>query len=215
VPRTLLVAALAVLALVVVAVGCGGDDSPDPEKDSDQAHLNSALAHELTMVEAYAQALPRLRDSRFAVVAREFRAQEQEYVNAITKALRGLGGETEAEAEEVDLSEVKSEADLLTLLYELENEAYDIYVGASPQLYTEAPRILATSLAASHAQHLVLLRQGLGAGPAASASEAFESGEVPPPEVEEPVKGERPAEDPGASGSPDAPRAPAAPAGKR
>jgi ferritin-like protein len=166
-------------------VGCGGDDSPDPEKDFDQASLNGALAHELTMADAYTQGLPLLR-GRLLVVGREFRAQEQEYINAITKALRGLGGEVEAEAEEVDLSEVKSQADLLALLYAMENEAYGIYVDASPELYTAAPRILAASLAASHAQHLVVLRQALGAGLAEASSEAFESGEVPPPEVPAP-----------------------------
>ena len=44
-----------------------------------------------------------------------------------------------------------------------------------------APRTLAASLAASHAQHLVVLRQALGAEPAESVPEAFEDGEVPPP----------------------------------
>jgi len=55
------------------------------------------------------------------------------------------------------------------------------YVDAAPHLYTSAPRTLAVSLAAGHAQHLVVLRQGLGASLSGSIPEAFDGGQVPPP----------------------------------
>ena len=165
-------------------MGCG-DGASNDEKEFDLESLNAALTQERAAVEVYARGQPLVRGG-FRPAWREFRAQEQEYVDGIIKAIRGLGGQDEAEAAEVDFSEVKTQADFLTLAYELENAAIDYYVDVSPQLSTAAPRILAASLAAGHAQHLVVLRQGLGAGLAEAAPEAFESGELPPPGAETP-----------------------------
>jgi hypothetical protein len=178
-------------AVALLALGCGksghGADT-DPEKGSDAAILNGALARELTMVEAYEGGRRPLR-GRLRAVEREFRAQEQEYVDAITKAIRGLGGETEAEAEELDLSPARDRAGYLDLVYGLENAALASYLDAAPRLYTAAPRALAASLAAGHAQHLVVLRQALGADLAAAASQAFDVGETPPPLATPPASG--------------------------
>lgn len=170
-------------AVAVLAAGCGKSGHgarTDPEKASDAAILNAALSQELTAIDAYTRGLPLLR-GRFRAVGREFRAQEQEYADALTKAIRGVGGETEAEAAEVEMSAVNSEDAFLAVAYELESAALASDLDATPRLYTPAPRSLASSLAAGHAQHLVLLRQGLGAGPAASVPEAFDGGEVPSP----------------------------------
>jgi len=46
-------------------------------------------------------------------------AQEREHLDGFTKAMRGLGGEVEAGAEEVDVSSLKGERDFLLLAYEL------------------------------------------------------------------------------------------------
>lgn len=171
----------AVAALLVLGCGKSGHGArTDPEKASDAAVLDTALSQELTAVEAYTRGLPLLR-GRLRAVGREFRAQEQEYVDALTKAIRGVGGETDAEAGELDFSGVKDQAEFLALAYGLESAALASDLGATPRLYTPAPRGLAASLAAGHAQHLVVLRQALGAGPAASVPEAFDGGEVPPP----------------------------------
>jgi rubrerythrin len=172
----------AAVLLALAAVGCGdGDDAAsDSEKAADVEILNAALAQELTAAEAYARGLPLLRGPLRAV-GRGFRAQAQEHVNAITKAIRGLGGETDAEPGELDYSKVGSQTDFLDLAYGFENAALAAYLEAAPRLETSAPRTLAASLAASHAQHLVLLRQGLGATPAASVPEAFDPGDLPPP----------------------------------
>ena len=173
----------AVAAASFLAVGCGNSGrgaETDPEKASDAAILNAALAQELTVFRAYGRGLPLLR-GRLRAAGREFRAQEQEYVDALTKAIRGVGGETDAEAGELDFSRTKGQAGFLALVYELESSALASDIEAVPRLFTAAPRTLAASLAAGHAQHLVVLRQGLGAGPAASVPEAFDGGEVPPP----------------------------------
>jgi rubrerythrin len=177
-----LVLALVLVATAALATGCGEDAATEGEKAADAVLLNEALAHELTAVHAYAHGRLLLR-GELGAVGREFRAQAQEHVSGITKALRGLGGETDAEAEELDYSALKTQADFLSFAYELENAALAAYVSIAPRLETYGPRALATSLAANHAQHLTILRQGLGAGLAASAPEALETGDSPSPPV--------------------------------
>src|SRR4029077_12552747 len=88
-------------------------------------------------------------------VGRQLRAQEQEYADALTKGIRGLGGDIEAESEELDLTRVKDQTAFLSLAYELESAALASYIDAASRLYTSAPRTLDASLAAGHAQHLV------------------------------------------------------------
>ncbi len=174
---------LALAACVLLASGCGDSGrgaETDPEKGSDAAILNEALVHELTILDAYTHGQALLRGPQQAL-GRQLRAAEQEYVDALTKAIRGLGGDTEAEPEELDLARVTSGTALLAFAYDLESAALAFYLDASPRLYTSAPRTLDAALAAGHAQHLVVLRQGLGATPAGSVPEPFDSGEVPPP----------------------------------
>lgn len=176
-------AAMLALLLPLVASGCGGSGrgaETDPEKGSDAAILNEALARELTLLEAYTQGNPLLRGQRRAL-GRQLRAQQQEYANALTKAIRGLGGDTEAEAEEFDAGRRRDARAHLDLVYELESAALAFYLEQAPRLYTSAPRTLDAALATGHGQHLVVLRGALGADPAASMPEAFDGGEVPPP----------------------------------
>jgi hypothetical protein len=189
--RAAAVLALALAAMAALCGGCGDSGhgaETDPEKGSDAAVLNDALSRELTMLDAYTAGRALLGKSQRAV-GRRLRAQEQEYVDALTKAVRGLGGDTEAEPEKLDLGRVNDQAAFLALAYELESAALAFYVEAAPRLYTSAPRTLDTSLAAGHAQHLVVLRQGLGANPAASVPEGFDGGEVPPPSAGSPAGG--------------------------
>lgn len=176
-------AAVLALALALATGGCGDSGhgaETDPEKGVDAEILNEALARELTIVDAYTRGQVLLRGPQ-RPAGRQLRAQEQQYADALNKAIRGLGGDTEAEPEELEFTRVKDQAAVLALGYELESAALAFYEEAAPRLYTAAPRTLAASLAAGHAQHLVLLRQGLGASRAASVPEAFDGGEVPPP----------------------------------
>jgi len=148
------------LSAVLVALGgCGSSGhgaETDPEKGSDAAILNAALTHELTLRDAYARGRRLLR-GRWRPIVRRLRSEQQEYVDAITKAIRGLGGDTEAEAEVLDLGEVKGRVALLALAVELEAAARDYYVDQAPHLYTSAPRTLDAWLAAGHGEHLGVL----------------------------------------------------------
>lgn len=173
----------AATALVLALAGCGKSGQgakTDPEKAADVAILNGLLAQELTLAGAYGRGLGRLHGPMLAAAA-EFRGQSQAHANALTKAIRGLGGETEAEAAGTEAPGPRSREEALRLDYEEENRALALALEAAPRLQFEAPRTLAAALAASHAQHLVVLRQGLGASPAASVPEPFETGEEPPP----------------------------------
>jgi len=175
--------ALALGALTLALGGCGPSGHgarTDSEKAADVEVLNSILAHELTVLDAYSQALPRLHGEALAV-ARQFQGQDQAHVDAVTKAIRGVGGETEAEAEELETPGPRTGEEALLSLYEEENTALDQALGSVPHLQTAAPRMLAGALAASHAQHVALLRQLLGVDLAESVPGAFEPGDVPPP----------------------------------
>lgn len=171
----------AVVLLTVAGCGPSGEGAKtDPEKGADAEHLNAALGQELELLDAYTQAMPLLENQRRAV-ARRFRAHQQEYVDAITKALRGLGGEVEAEPADVELATDEGQTDLLGRLYRLEGGVLTYHLDAVPNLHTAAPRTLAASLAAGHAAHRVVLRRLLGLPAVELTPEAFDSAEEPLP----------------------------------
>ena len=172
--------AVIVGARAIAVAGCGEGAATDSEKAADVEVLNGLLAQELTMVDAYERALGHLR-GRALVVAGQLRGQDQAHLDAITRAIRGAGGETDAEAAEFEPPGPKSAEEALLLAYEEENTSLGEALDATADLNVPSSRTLAAALAASHAQHLSVLRQLLGASVAASVPEAFEEGDVPPP----------------------------------
>jgi hypothetical protein len=180
--RTACFLAPALMALALAA-GCGNSGhgaETDPEKGLDASTLSEALSRELTTLAAYTRGNGLLR-GRTRLLGQELRAQEQEYVDALNKAIRGLGGDAAAAAEALDFSQVESRPAFLSHVYELEAGSLAFYEAVAPRLNTPAPRTLDTALAAGHAQHLVVLRQALGAGREASVPAGFDGGELPPP----------------------------------
>jgi rubrerythrin len=172
-----------VVVAALCAAGCGRSGNgaeTDSEKAADVELLNSLLARELTAIDAYERNLSLLRGHALAL-SQQLLGQDQAHLDALTKAIRGVGGETDAEADELEEPRPQTQAEALTLAYEEENAALSEALDSSPHLQTPAPRALASALAASHAQHIVLLRQLLGTGIAASVPKPFENGEEPPP----------------------------------
>jgi hypothetical protein len=170
------------LALAAGLSACGGDgeDSAiDPEADA--RVLNEVLARQLAAVDAYGNALPLLRGAGLAT-ARRFRAQEQEHVDATTKALRGLEGKADPPPETVEASEIKTPEDAWRFLYQLESATIDAELNAVAKLTIAWPRPLVAGMAANQAQRLVLIRHALGAKPAETVPEAFETGETAAPQ---------------------------------
>jgi rubrerythrin len=184
---TLLAAALTAAAPLA---GCGDDGRESgggeggdvaAEKAADAEILNVAISQELTLVEAFDLGLPLLRRPQARGLFRQFVAQEREHIDGFTKAMRGLGGEVDAEPEEIDLSEVKNERDYLLFAYDLIGLQLTHFLDDVTHLQNRAPQSFAASIAASQAQHLVVLRQLLGADLPEAVPEAFDTGEVPPP----------------------------------
>jgi Ferritin-like domain len=195
-------ATLAAFLLIVLIAGCGGGGSSaapattapagggtardvstptlPPEEAADAEALNKVLARQEAAVEAFAQVIPSL-SPRFARMASYFRAQEQEHVDAVLKAMRGDGLPAESTPEPIDLGEPKSDQERLVFLYEVESATIDEELSAISSLEATWPRSLLASIVADQAQHLTLLRQTLGAGPLASVPEPFENGTAEPP----------------------------------
>jgi hypothetical protein len=176
----LLGAATALCAAALTACG-GGASSGASEKERDVRVLNEILARQLAAAEAYGRVLPALHGADLAA-ARQFRAQEQEHVDATTKTLRGVGGEADPPAETIEADDLKTRADNLEFLYEMESATIDAELSAVAKLAVDWPRPLIASMAANQAQRLVLLRRALGAKPSAAIPSAFETGETPAPE---------------------------------
>ncbi len=185
--RRALVATLASLALVLAFVGCGGGSGSSDatasvvsDKAADAEVLNRLLGRELAATQAYERLLPRLRGADLAM-ARRFHAQEQEHIDGIVKALRGLGAKAEPEEEEIEMEGLGTRAEQLGFLYELESHSIDNGLRAISDLIAPWPRSLLGSIVANQAQHLVLLRRALVAPPLATVPGAFENGTAPPP----------------------------------
>lgn len=181
-----LVVALALASVGLFAPGCGGESdqsASEAEKADDIAILNTALGYEQATVDAYTTALPLLRGDDLTL-ARELRAQQQEHLNAITKAIRGLGGRAEPVPVPVTLIAPTDAEGALSIAYQRVSAAIAEDMAAIANFNTTWPRTLFASIAANEAQQLTLLRQALGADPADSIPEAFENGETPAPGAE-------------------------------
>jgi hypothetical protein len=192
--RITLGGATAVLLLLAALItGCGGGGSSTttateaastqaaPTVSPDGELLDKVLARQEGAVAVYAEVIPHL-SPRFAHMASYFRAQEQEHIDAVVKALRGIGAPAGTGPEEIEVGELNTEGERLAFLYELEGATIDEELSAISQFEASWPRSLLASTVANQAQHQTLVRQALGAGPLASVPVPFENGTVPPPE---------------------------------
>jgi hypothetical protein len=197
-------AMLATLLMVAILAGCGGGGSsstapaatttapatgtatdvstptPSREHSADATLLDKVLSRQEAAVEAFAKVGPAL-PARLAHVTAYFRAQEQEHVDAVLKALRGLQSPSEPTPEPVDASGLKGARGRLVFLYEIEGATIDEELSAISKLEASWPRSLLASIVADQAQHLTLLRRALGAGRLAQVPAPFENGTFPPP----------------------------------
>jgi hypothetical protein len=179
--RGLALGAAVALSFVLLA-GCGGDRDPltsVPDKEADVEVINEVLARQLAAIDAYGEALPKLKGLTLAE-ARRFRAQEQEHVDATTKALRALNGEAAPPPETIEAGRLKNAADALHFLYEVESATIDLELSAVARL-TGSWRSLLAAMVANQAQRLVLIRRALGAKPLDAVPQAFENGTTPAP----------------------------------
>lgn len=196
-------ATLALLFIAGILAGCGGGGSggtvpaaggpasegtatevstptPSHERSADAALLDKVLSRQEATVEAFAAVGPALPPALAHMVA-YFRAQEQEHVDSVLKALRGLKGPAAPTSEPIDAGDLKDTRERLLFLYEVEGATIDEELSAISKLEASWPRSLLASTVADQAQHLTLLRRALGAGPLRSIPAPFENGTYPPP----------------------------------
>jgi hypothetical protein len=203
VPHAPLSALLLAVALAAILSACGsgggttgGAESdpsviattPEPKSEeaaADAEVLEAVLARQKAAVVADEATIPGL-PPRLRPMAELFRTQEQEHVDATTKGIRALGGTVEAPIEEIDPGEPKSVAERLTFLYEVESVSIARELEAVAKLEDFVQRPVLASIVANQAQHLVLLRRALGAGPLAGIPGPFENGTEPAPEAPAP-----------------------------
>lgn len=183
--RRALLALLASAVIVLQLTACGGGDGIHTttvviDKEGDAEILNEILSRQTAAVEAYGAARPALRGWALDL-ARLFRAQEQEHVDGILKALRGLGERAEPTPEPIDAEGLKTRADYLRFFYEIESATIEAELTAVAKLTAPSPRALLASTLANQAQHLVLLRRALGVKPLATVPTPFENGTTPAP----------------------------------
>jgi hypothetical protein len=181
--RRALLVGLAIGACAVALVACGGGAdtaSSESERAADAEVLNEILARQTAAVAAYDQSLHALGGHSLAL-ARVFRVQEQEHVDAILKALRALGEAAEPPAETIEATGLKTEADYLRFLYELESATIEAELSAIAKLTSPSPRSMLATTVANQAQHLVLLRRSLGVKSVETVPRAFEDGATPAP----------------------------------
>ena len=190
-------ALLTILALAATVAACGsgggttGTDAATaatattPEARSDEAAADAEilaviLVRQSAAAGAYEEVIPGL-PPRLRPVAELFHGQEQEHVDATTKAIRGLGGTVDAPAEEIEVGQLETARQRLVFLYEVESVTIDDELAAISRLVAPWPRSLLASTVANQAQHLVLIRRALGARPLAAIPTPFENGTQPAP----------------------------------
>lgn len=179
--RALALAAVATGLATGLAACAGDDDGSTVDPAADAAVLNEVLGRQQAAVAAYGEALAALRGADLAM-ARRFRVQEQEHVDATTKTLRGLEEPADPDAETIEAGDLATAREALDFLYRLESATIDAELSAVGRLTVGWTRPLIASMAANQAQRLVLIRRALGAGPLETIPEAFETGETSAPE---------------------------------
>jgi rubrerythrin len=190
VPRRALLSAGALLGAGVVLAACGSSDDDqlpvtgsipavpeDPTTTApgsealDLVVLNTARSIELLAVDVYGQALDSdLLETRALVDTAElFRDQHEEHAEALSAAVRQLGGRPVTEANQYLLenevaplvAELTDETTVVELALALETTAAATYVKTTPTLTTPELRQAAMSVGGVEARHVAILHNAL------------------------------------------------------
>jgi hypothetical protein len=182
---------LLLLALALALGSCGGSEEStetvdtaalerEAEREADVETLNQILSRQRSAIAAFDRTIASMR-GRPRSLALRLRTQEEEHTVAILEALRALDGSEIVEPETIDSGPLRSEAERLIFLYEIEAATIEDELGAIARLDSASARSLLAATVANQAQHLVLLRRALGAKPAEWVPTPFEDGATPAP----------------------------------
>jgi rubrerythrin len=154
------------------------------ESDTDGTILEQAITLERVAVLAYDKILDGdLPANRIARQVRVLRDHERQHADVMTKALTDLGATpppAPSGVEDVDkvvkgLSDVRTQADVLSFAIELETALVAAYHDAQAKLVEAKLLQTAASIMADEGQHLVVLRQAAGRPPVPNALETGET----------------------------------------
>ena len=153
------------------------------QSETDGAVLESAITMERATVIAYSVIDGGLVSPALRRVMNQFGAHEQQHADALITALTDLGGTPPAPPEGVaavdeivkGVSDVRSRADVLSFLIELETATVAAYFDAHSKLGEAKLLQTGASIMACEGQHLVVLRRSAGRDPIPNA---FETGET-------------------------------------
>jgi len=143
----------------------------DATVENDLRILGTAVAAEYEAVAAYGVGADSgLLSAPTLQVATAFRDHHRQHVDALTAAIKKLGGSAPAERKhEFPLSELKTEADVLRFAASLERGAVSAYAGAIPLFDNRDLSKAAASILADEAMHWAVLRNALGQDPVPGA----------------------------------------------
>jgi len=152
------------------------ESAPEPaESDVNDVNvLNSALDLEHQAVAAYTAALKVLRGENLRA-ARTFRDHERAHVQALSQAIKGLGGKPNQAQRSYRFPRLATEDDALRFAMTLENTAIAAYIDAIPRLNTADLRAEGAAIVGAEAEHLAVLN---GALRQRSAPVAFVTGQA-------------------------------------
>lgn len=130
--------------------------------------LNALLDLEQYAVAGYTAGIP-LLDYPAAKAAKQFLSQELAHAQELSTLIRKGGGKPRRPRASYDLGHPTTNAQVLTLLGELENVQLSAYLDRIPLLTAGRLRSTVAALCANDAQHLAVLRQQLGQSPVPAA----------------------------------------------
>ncbi len=166
----LVMSATAVAILAGTSSSTKADDSNSAEQDI--RILNTAIAAEHEAVAAYQLgAESGLLEKAVLNVAVAFQGHHKEHIDALSKAVRSLGGAADNAKEKYKfpLKKLKNQADVLSFAAGLERGAVSAYANAIPAFDNRDLSLAAASILADEAMHWAILRNTLGLDPVPGA----------------------------------------------
>ncbi len=175
--RDLLRASGAAAAAGLVLEACGSSDTTRQPlrrtsarvRAADVELLNQMLDLEYATIVAYVAGIPFLRGD-IATATKQFLGQEMTHAGELQGLIKEARGKPHPEQYSYDLGPRPGSAgEVLVLLQRLEAQQLSAYLSVIPKLSPGTLRAAVASIAANDAQHLSLVRAGLGLAPAPAA----------------------------------------------
>jgi rubrerythrin len=150
------------------AASRGSDVSTNTTATADVAVLNLALDVENLAVAAYSAGV-KLLTGEALKLGQAFLMQETEHVNALSEAIKLLGGTPNPPKPSYDLGKLATQKDFLRLAVRIESSAIAAYIDAIPKFTMPVLRATAAAIVTNEAEHLAVLRGALNRPPVPAA----------------------------------------------